>query len=92
MQDLMQHHKHTALFMTVSGVLVGVGKTISAKPLLLAIKLPKLSISPFILHRILYYVVSKNPLFYLHERNVQHAKMESLKLFPSCHLQQLPFL
>ena len=37
----MQHHTHTALFATVSGV-VG-GKAISAKPLLLAITLPGLT-------------------------------------------------
>ena len=37
----MQHHTHTALFTTVSGV-VG-GKAISAKPLLLAITLPGLT-------------------------------------------------
>jgi hypothetical protein len=36
----MQHHTHTALFTTVSGVVGGVGKAISAKPLLLAITLP----------------------------------------------------
>jgi hypothetical protein len=39
----MQHHTHTALFTTVSGVVGGVGKAISAKPLLLAITLPGLS-------------------------------------------------
>ena len=39
----MQHHTHTALFMTVSGVVGGVGKAISAKPLLLAITLPGLT-------------------------------------------------
>jgi hypothetical protein len=33
----MQHHTHTALFTTISGVVGGVGKAISAKPLLLAI-------------------------------------------------------
>lgn len=43
MQDFMQHHTHTALFTTVSGVVGGVGKAISAKPLLLAITLPGLS-------------------------------------------------
>ncbi len=43
MQDLMQHHTHTALFTTASGVIGGVGKAISAKPLLLAITLPGLS-------------------------------------------------
>ena len=37
----MQHHTHTALFATVSGV-VG-GKAINAKPLLLAIRLPSLT-------------------------------------------------
>ena len=37
----MQNHTHTALFETVSGVVVG--KAISAKPLLLAIKLPGLT-------------------------------------------------
>jgi hypothetical protein len=35
----MQYHTHTALFATVSGVVGGVGKAISAKPLLLAITL-----------------------------------------------------
>ena len=39
----MQHHTHTALFTTVSGVLGGVGKAISAKPLLLAITLSGLT-------------------------------------------------
>ncbi len=39
----MQHHTHTALFTTASGVVGGVGKAISAKPLLLAITLPGLS-------------------------------------------------
>jgi hypothetical protein len=43
MQDLMQHHTHTALFTTASGVVGGVGKAISAKQLLLAITLPGLS-------------------------------------------------
>ncbi len=33
----MQHHTHTALFTTVSGVVAG--KTTSTKPLLVAIKL-----------------------------------------------------
>jgi hypothetical protein len=39
----MQHHTHTALFTTVSGVVGGVSKAISAKPLLLAITLPGLT-------------------------------------------------
>jgi len=39
----MQHHTHTVLFTTVSGVVGGVGKAISAKPLLLAITLPGLT-------------------------------------------------
>ena len=39
----MQHHTHTSLFTTVSGVVGGVGKAISAKPLLLAITLPGLT-------------------------------------------------
>jgi hypothetical protein len=39
----MQHHTHTALFTTVSRVVGGIGKAISAKPLLLAIKLPSLT-------------------------------------------------
>jgi len=43
MQDFMQHHTHTALFTTASGVVGGVGKAISAKPLLLAITLSGLS-------------------------------------------------
>ncbi len=43
MQDFMQHHTHTALFTTVSGIVGGVGKAITAKPLLLAITLPGLS-------------------------------------------------
>jgi hypothetical protein len=43
MQDFIQHSIHTALFTTVSGVVGGVGKAISAKPLLLAITLPGLS-------------------------------------------------
>ena len=43
MQDFMQHHTHTALFTTASGVVGGVGKAISAKPLLLALTLPGLS-------------------------------------------------
>jgi hypothetical protein len=44
MQDFMQHHTHTALFTKAYGVVGGVGKAISAKPLLLAISLPGLSI------------------------------------------------
>jgi hypothetical protein len=43
MQDFMPDPTHTALFTTVSGVVGGVGKAISAKPLLLAITLPGLS-------------------------------------------------
>ena len=43
MQDFMSEPTHTALFTTVSGVVGGVGKAISAKPLLLAITLPGLS-------------------------------------------------
>ena len=39
----MQHHTHAALFTPVSGVVGGVGKAISAKPLLLAITLPGLT-------------------------------------------------
>ncbi len=39
----MFHPTHTALFTTVSGVVGGVGKAITAKPLLLAITLPGLS-------------------------------------------------
>jgi hypothetical protein len=39
----MQHHTNTALFTTFSGVVGGVGKAISAKPLLLAITLPGLT-------------------------------------------------
>lgn len=33
----MQHHTHTALFTTVSGVVGGVGKAISVKPVMMAI-------------------------------------------------------
>jgi hypothetical protein len=43
MQDFLQHHTHTALFATAYGVVGGLGKAISAKPLLLAIMLPGLS-------------------------------------------------
>ena len=39
----MQHHTYNALFTTLSGVVGGVGKAISAKPLLLAILLPGLT-------------------------------------------------
>lgn len=39
----MPHPSDTALFTTASGVLGGVGKAISAKPLLLAITLPGLT-------------------------------------------------
>jgi hypothetical protein len=39
----MQHHTHTALFTTVSGVVGDVGKAISAEPLWLAISLPGLT-------------------------------------------------
>ncbi len=42
-QDFMQNHTHAALFTPVSGVVGGVGKAISAKPLLLAITLPGLT-------------------------------------------------
>ena len=52
----MQHHTHTALFTTVSGVVGGVGKAISAKPLLLAITLPGLTTV------IIYASVSAKPL------------------------------
>lgn len=43
MQDFMQQHTHNALFTKASGVVGGVGKAISAKPLLLAITLSGLS-------------------------------------------------
>ena len=43
MQDFMSEPTHTALFTTASGVVGGVGKAISAKPLLVAITLPGLS-------------------------------------------------
>ncbi len=39
----MPHPTHTALFTTISGVIGGVGKAISAKSLLLAITLPGLT-------------------------------------------------
>ena len=39
----MQHHTHNELFTKASRVVGGVGKAISAKPLLLAITLPGLS-------------------------------------------------
>jgi hypothetical protein len=39
----MEQPTHNALFTTASGVVGGVGKAISAKPLLLAITLPGLS-------------------------------------------------
>jgi hypothetical protein len=39
----MQDHTNTALFTNVSGVVGGVGKAISAMPLLLAITLPGLT-------------------------------------------------
>ena len=39
----MQDHTNTALFTNVSGVVGGVGKAISAKPLLQAITLPGLT-------------------------------------------------
>ena len=43
MQDFMPHHSHTTIFTTVSGVVGGVGKAVTAKPLLLAITLPGLT-------------------------------------------------
>ena len=43
MQDFMPHHSHTSIFTTVSGVVGGVGKAITAKPLLIAVTLPGLS-------------------------------------------------
>jgi hypothetical protein len=43
MQDFMPHHSHTSIFTTVSGVVGGVGKAVTAKPLLLAITLPGLT-------------------------------------------------
>jgi len=43
MQDFMPHHSHTDIFTTVSGVVGGVGKAVTAKPLLLAITLPGLT-------------------------------------------------
>ena len=39
----MQHHTHTALLTTISGVVGGIGKAITAKPLLMAITLPGLT-------------------------------------------------
>jgi hypothetical protein len=39
----MEQPTHNALFTTASGVVGGVGKAITAKPLLLAITLPGLS-------------------------------------------------
>jgi hypothetical protein len=43
MQDFMPHHSHTSIFTTVSGVVGGVGKAVTAKPLLMAITLPGLT-------------------------------------------------
>ncbi len=43
MQDLIQHHTYMALFATAFGVIGGLGKAVSAKPILLAIELPELS-------------------------------------------------
>ncbi len=43
MQDFMPHHSHTSIFTTASGVVGGVGKAITAKPLLMAVTLPGLS-------------------------------------------------
>ena len=43
MQDFMPHHSHTSIFTTVSGVVGGVGKAVTAKPLLMAVTLPGLS-------------------------------------------------
>ena len=43
MQDFMPQHSHTSIFTTVSGVVGGVGKAITAKPLLMAVTLPGLS-------------------------------------------------
>ena len=43
MQDFMPHQSHTSIFTTVSGVVGGVGKAITAKPLLMAVTLPGLS-------------------------------------------------
>ncbi len=43
MQDFMPHYSHAAIFTTVSGVVGGVGKAVTAKPLLLAITLPGLT-------------------------------------------------
>ena len=43
MQDFMPHHSHTSIFTTVSGVVGGVGKAITAKPLLMAVTLPGVS-------------------------------------------------
>lgn len=43
MQDFMPHHTHTSIFTTVSGVVGGVGKAVTAKPLLMAITLPGLT-------------------------------------------------
>ena len=39
----MPHHSHTSIFTTVSGVVGGVGKAITAKPLLMAVTLLGLS-------------------------------------------------
>ena len=43
MQDFMPQHSHTSIFTTVSDVVGGVGKAITAKPLLMAVTLPGLS-------------------------------------------------
>jgi hypothetical protein len=43
----MPHHSHKAIFTTVSGVVGGLGKAVTAKPLLLAITLPGLTTAVF---------------------------------------------
>lgn len=43
MQDFIPHHSHTSIFTTISGVVGGIGKVITTKPLLMTVTLPGLS-------------------------------------------------
>jgi hypothetical protein len=43
MHDFIPHHSHTSIFTTVLGVVGGVDKAITAKPLLMVVTLPGLS-------------------------------------------------
>jgi hypothetical protein len=83
----MQHHTHTALFTTVSGVVGGVGKAISAKPLLLAITLPGLTTV------IIYASASAVAGYVVKETSLSARKLiiSPIHIFPQINHQFIPF-